>query len=245
MTEQSMRLTHPHHAGIAPMGDDGLDVELAALYPHEPGVVRLNLISADGAAAGPDGSSRSINGPDDLRVLRVVRRAADVVLVGARTARAEWYTDIPMRPAAQELRIAAGLSPRPHLAIVTHTGELPEGLDPATTWILTSAHSPAARTASGPWAERVVVAGEQEWDPELTVEALAARGLTRIVCEGGPQIAGRLLEADLVDEYCLTRSPLMGGDYAPRVPEPSRRLHLAHRIEADGFAMERWARPER
>lgn len=244
MTGRPMRLTHPRMAEIDPPGEDGLDGALAALYPHAPGTVRLSLVAAaDGAAAGPDGSSRSINGPEDVRVLRVVRRACDVVLVGASTARAERYGDIPMRAAAQAARVAAGLSPRPHLAISTRSGALPEGLDPHTTWVVTTADSPAARTASGVWRERLVIAGERRWDPVLALAGLAAHGLTRVLCEGGPEVARRLLDADAVDEYCLTRSPVAGGAGAPRVPEPPAALVLAHRIEAGGFVMERWTRP--
>lgn len=243
MTGQPMRLTHPHPAAIAPPSEDGLDPALAALYPHEPGIVRLSLIAAaNGAACGPDGSSRSINGPEDLRVLRTVRRAADVVLVGARTARVERYTDTPVAAAAREARVAAGLSQRPHLAIATYGGELPEGLDPTTTWIVTTEDSPAARGARGQWRDRLILAGAGRWDPRIAMVSLAARGMRRVLCEGGPELARRLLDADAVDDYCLTRSPLPGDDDAPQVPEPTTAFSLAHRIEAGDFTMERWTR---
>jgi riboflavin biosynthesis pyrimidine reductase len=54
-------------------------------------------------------------------------------------------------------------------------------------------------------------------DPALMVSALAERGLTRIHCEGGPSLFGSLLAADVVDELCLTVSPLLAGGDSGRI----------------------------
>src|SRR5660398_275303 len=75
---------------------------LGLVYAQHPGVVRLGMIaSADGRASGPDGSSRSLNGPADHRILRLLRAQADVVLVGARppetsTTRTVSYTHLTL-----------------------------------------------------------------------------------------------------------------------------------------------------
>src|SRR5680860_1163984 len=109
---------------------------LGLVYAHHPGVLRLGMIaSADGRASGPDGSSRSLNGPADHRILRLLRAQADVVLVGGATARNEHYTDVPLPAEA-----AAG----PDLAIVSHNGAIPDGLDPQRTWLVTTSQAPAA-----------------------------------------------------------------------------------------------------
>jgi riboflavin biosynthesis pyrimidine reductase len=44
---------------------------------------------------------------------------------------------------------------------------------------------------------------------------LAGRGLTRVLCEGGPSWLGELVLAGQLDELCLTISPMMGGDPLP------------------------------
>jgi riboflavin biosynthesis pyrimidine reductase len=52
--------------------------------------IRVNLVvSLDGSAAGPDGTSRSLTTGADRRVLGAIRAESDLVLVGAATLRAE------------------------------------------------------------------------------------------------------------------------------------------------------------
>jgi riboflavin biosynthesis pyrimidine reductase len=95
----------------------------------------------------------------------------------------------------------------------------------------------------GEWGASVVIAGKDSLDLAAGIAALAERGQTRILCEGGPELAARLLKAGLVDEYCLTLSPVEGGENAPRVPPVPPTMRLAHRLESGRYAMERWARP--
>ena len=78
--------------------------------------------------------------------------------------------------------------------------------------------------------------------------ALAERGLTQVLCEGGPHLFGALTAADAVDEICLTVTPLVAGPGAGRIiagaplTDP-RRLVLAHLLEEDGNLLHRYARP--
>lgn len=238
MGDPTLRLVEPQPMDIGP---DASEAQLRLLYPHRPGEMRLGLISsADGKAAGPDGSSRSINGPADLRVLRTLRAAADVVLVGARTARRERYRDITL-PYELEVTRSSARQPRmPHLAIVTFGGVLPPELNPETTWIVTTAGSPAAQGASGVWKERLILAGRDALSPRSLGKELHERGLSRVLCEGGPELASQLLARGVIAEYCVTRSPVAGGEDAPLVPDVPPAMRLAHRIAADGFTMERW-----
>lgn len=225
---------------------DAAERGLRSLYRQEAGTVRLGMIrSADGLAAGPDGLSRSLNGPGDLRVLRVVRSWADVVVVGGRTARAEGYRDIALPVPLAQARAESGVNADalPDLAIVTATGELPPGVTPQRTWIVTTGAAVSEMALSPEWAARVVIAGETELDAAALVAGLRERGASRIVCEGGPALAERFLDSDAVDDYCLTTSPHAGGDDAPTTPAPPQGWALAHALSGDGFTMERWARP--
>jgi riboflavin biosynthesis pyrimidine reductase len=243
---EDLRVTFPRERGIPSATPGAADPAMLALYEHAPGTVRLNLIaSADGKAAGPDGSSRSINGPEDLRVLRAIRSWADVVLVGARTARSERYSDIAVADHVRLERERRGQPAQPRLALVTWSGELPAGLTPESTWVITSAQSPAANSLREEWEDRLIIAGDAELDARAAIAGLHAAGMNRIVCEGGPSVAGWLLAADAVDEYCLSRSPLPGGIDAAPVPAVPSDMDLGHRLEGGGFTMERWLRSER
>lgn len=60
-------------------------------WPEGPWL-RVNFVSTvDGSAQGGDGRTGSINNEVDMEVFHQLRRSADVILVGAGTARAEEY----------------------------------------------------------------------------------------------------------------------------------------------------------
>jgi riboflavin biosynthesis pyrimidine reductase len=60
------------------------------------------------------------------------------------------------------------------------------------------------------------------------VATLRARGLRRIVCEGGPSLAAQMLDSGLVTELCLSTSPTVGGVSLPMFGSSSI---SAHRVE--------------
>ena len=237
----------------------GADVDertLAALYAHPPAGpgaacwVRVNMISSlDGGATGADNRSGTINGAADLRVFTVLRAAADVVLIGAGTARAEGYTGIGVPAHFAAARAARGQRSDLELAVVSGTGELPGALlDSAQPpLVVTVADRPdlaALRARVG--ADRVIVAGTGRVDLAAALASLAARGLQRVLAEGGPRLLGDLLGAGLVDELCLTWSPFLVGGPAPRVvnhPDwfaPALPATPAHLLHADAVLLGRW-----
>jgi 5-amino-6-(5-phosphoribosylamino)uracil reductase len=167
--------------------------------------------------------SEGLGGAADKRALARVRDACDVILIGAGTARDESYPPYPGGQARQQRRIAKGLAARPPIAMVTRTGALPDGhplvADPSAPpiVIVAAADEVGARAAlaTAPAAPTIdwLVAGEDELDWQAALAGLAARGLTRISCEGGPRINAAVLEAGLVDEAFVTIAPaLVGGD---------------------------------
>ena len=173
--------------------------------------VRLNFVSSIDGAATRDGLSGGLGGAADKRYFELLRRVADVVVVGAGTVRAEGYG--PML-------VSRPRRGQPVFAIVT--GEL--DLDPASTIFTKAPVRPVIITterATGRSAFRevadVVVAGSTRVDAALAVEALRARGLRRILCEGGPSLFGSFLAADAVDELCLTVAPTLEAGDAPRI----------------------------
>ena len=168
--------------------------------------LRINLVaSVSGSAAGGDDTSETLTNRADRKILGVIRRDSDVVLVGAASVRAEGY---------QLPRTAP-------LAIVTSTGELSGHrltVDPDRFTPLVLCPAAVAETARAglPAAEIVVVpANAGRMSAIDIVSALRARGLHRIVCEGGPSLAAQMLDAGLVDELCLSTSPSVGGVSLP------------------------------
>src|SRR5699024_10261627 len=122
----SMRLLYPAVEEPAELDDD----ELARVYaypdPAAPGRgwVRANFVSTlDGSATGPDRLTGSINTTPDRVVFALLRSLADVILVGAGTARAEGYRPPEADPRWAGIRV--GRPSAPAMAVVTRSGLLP------------------------------------------------------------------------------------------------------------------------
>jgi riboflavin biosynthesis pyrimidine reductase len=92
----------------------------------------------------------------------------------------------------------------------------------------------------------VLVCGDGEVDLGAAIAALRDRGLARILCEGGPRLFGELARTGLVDELCLTFSPMLAGPGAERItagaswPDGPRRFALAGLLEEDGALFARY-----
>ena len=226
---------------------------LADLYaypdPMPPrGWVRANMVATlDGSASGADGLSGSISGPVDRAAFGVLRGLADVVLVGAGTVRQERYKAMRANPAFAERRAAAGQRPAPTVAVVTRSGHIPSdspvlASDQRPLVVTTAAADlPALRGLFGP--DQVIVAGDENVDVTDAVNVLAARGLGRVLLEGGPALLGSALAANRVDELCLTWSPLLVGGDGPRIATglPARvSARPAHLIAAEDMLLGRW-----
>ena len=228
------------------LGSDPAEEALSRLYAHRPGRIRVNMVtSLDGAATGADADSGSINNAADLRVLRLLRALADVVLVGAATARRDSYARLAVTGPLAEARHQRGQG-RLVLAVVTRTGRLSADLLAAPDLIvITTTDCPCLADLTSRLGDNVIAVGSGDVELPAAIEQLGKRGLTRVLCEGGPQLLGQLLRQDLVDELCLTTVPLLVGGNAPRIVatdwlRPVRQMRLAHVLEASGTILGRW-----
>ncbi|MDQ2625340.1 MAG: dihydrofolate reductase family protein [Actinomycetota bacterium] len=227
------------------------DDELVRLYHHAPGRVRANFVSTvDGAATGDDGRSGTINNEADLRVFETLRALADVVLVGAGTARTEGYAEITVPERLASTRAELGLPAGLELAVVTRSGILSERLLGASAPPLVITHEGChhlepLRERLG--SDRVLVHGTTEVDLGAALVGLAARGLVRVLTEGGPHLFASLLGAGLVDELCLTTTPQLVGGHPPRIVAahewfaPPRGAHLEHVLVEGSTVLARWS----
>ncbi|GAA2090556.1 pyrimidine reductase family protein [Aeromicrobium tamlense] len=225
--------------------------ELADLYAypesHKPWLRTNFVASVDGGVQNSQGLSGTLGGEQDARLFQVLRSLADVVVVGAGTARAEGYRPIGADAIHETLREDR---PRvPQLAVVSRHLDIPESLLTPGLMVITPAASDAERRQELSQSVEVIVAGEHEVDWPAVLDAFAARGLDRILCEGGPDLHGTLVDLDLVDEVCLTVSPHLLGGAAKRMTEGARPvelpMRLGHAIDDDGVLLTRWVRDRR
>jgi riboflavin biosynthesis pyrimidine reductase len=180
----------------------------------------LMVASVDGAAE-VDGSSSPLSGPADRRVLSHLRGTADVVLVGAQSVRAEGWRPPRPSPERRRWRREQGRPEVPAYAVVSRSGDLPRG------------------DAEG---EVLVLSG----GPADVLDGLAARGWTRVVCEGGPSWLAQVAGAGRLDELCLTVSPLLAGPGRVGLLQGTtwrspRQLQLTTLLEDEGWLFARYA----
>jgi riboflavin biosynthesis pyrimidine reductase len=241
---------------IFPSAGDELDLlHLAEVYAYpRDSWLRANFVSSADGAAYVDGRSTGLSGPDDKQIFGVLRVLTDIILVGAGTARVEEYRPARPRPSLASLR--EGRPAAAPIALVTRTLGLnltsplfTETPPDARTVVITCAASDAELRAETAKVADVIVAGEESVDLAGAVRELAGRGLTRVLCEGGPHLFGDLAAAGLVDELCLSLNPTLAGPGASRViagaPSPARPMTLGHVLAGDdGFLFCRYVAQE-
>ena len=213
--------------------------------------VRVNFVASIDGAATDHGLSGGLSGQADKRVFDILRRLCDVVLVGAGTVRAEGYGAMRLDPASVQFRRENGLADQPVFAIVSGTLDLdPQSAvftkAPVKAIVVTIGASSDAKKEALSRVTDVLVCGEERLDVDVMLDAFAKRGLSQVLCEGGPTLFGTLLGADRVDELCLTISPLIEAGDAHRIVvgtlEKARRMTLHHVLVSDGTLMLRYLR---
>jgi diaminohydroxyphosphoribosylaminopyrimidine deaminase/5-amino-6-(5-phosphoribosylamino)uracil reductase len=159
--------------------------------------------SLDGRAATATGHSHYINGAEGLDHLHRLRALVDAVVVGVGTA----VADDPLLT----VRRVGGTSPA--RVIIDPRGRLPAT---ARAWRedgvqrLAVVAEGAAATPAG--VERIVLpAPRGHLDPTAILASLAARGLRRILIEGGPATVARFLEARCLDRLHVVVAPIILG----------------------------------
>jgi riboflavin biosynthesis pyrimidine reductase len=205
------------------------DLPVAAGRPG----VRLNMIASLDGATAVAGVAGGLGGKADQALFALLRSLADVVLVAAGTVRAERYgpSTVPVAVVTRSCRL--DWDSRFFTAAL------------ARPLVVTVATAPAEARARAAEVADVVVAGEHDVDLASAVGALGSRGFQAVLSEGGPTLNAQLAAAGLLDELCLTLSPLLvGGDAkrllaGPLLPGPPA-LRLVSACEEDGFLFLRY-----
>lgn len=208
-----------------------MDPELYAYPDTDRPWLRTNFVSTvDGGAYDAAGRTSTLGGEIDTEVFALLRRLADVIIVGAGTARTEEYHT----------------SSTP-LALVSRRLDIPEDLVGPGLVVITTTDSPADRIETLREAGVEVIAhGEIEIDWPIVLDDFGARGWRHILCEGGPTLHGELVTLDLVDEVCLTIAPMLTSGDAPRIAHSRRpvslEMRLGHAIPVGDVLLTRWVR---
>jgi 5-amino-6-(5-phosphoribosylamino)uracil reductase len=196
-----------------------------------------------------DGLSKGLGSPGDLRIFRVLRALADVVLVGHGTAAAEGYRPIAADSPVGRLRASIGRSATAPIAVVSRRASLePDsalvtGAVSPTILITSASADPSRRAALADAGVPVLVCGEDDVDLPLALNRLAELGHEQVLCEGGPQLLRAALSAGVVDELDLSLAPaLVGGErrlLGDALPDVVR-LELRQLLEEDGVLFGRY-----
>ncbi|MET0144871.1 MAG: dihydrofolate reductase family protein [Ilumatobacteraceae bacterium] len=201
-----------------------------------PWVGLCMIASLDGTTV-VDGRSGGLGNPTDVAVLGALRRAADMIIVGAATVRTERY--------------GAPRKPGQRIGVVTSTADIDPDTELFTSGagflILPEDGPRAPRGAGGP--VETIRAGQGRVDLAAALARLGELGEspTFVQAEGGSHLNGSLLDAGCVDELNLTWSPVLAGGDGPRVTSGGHatmtRLRLAHlATDDDSYVYGRWVR---
>jgi riboflavin biosynthesis pyrimidine reductase len=180
----------------------------ALLEPPTGRGVWMNFVATLDGHVTREGGSTALGGAGDHALFHALREVCDGVLAGTGTLRAERYGRLVRSPERRERRAARGLEPDPAMLVITRSGRVP--------W--------AAPLFAVP-EQRVLIAGPAEVpdglaaqvevldvvEPRDALDAFAARGVERVLCEGGPALNHSLLALGLVDELFLTLDPSLAG----------------------------------
>jgi diaminohydroxyphosphoribosylaminopyrimidine deaminase/5-amino-6-(5-phosphoribosylamino)uracil reductase len=183
-----------------------------------PLITLKTATTLDGRIAAQGGRSQWITGPQARARGHLLRASHDAIMIGIGTALA----DAP----ALTCRIA-GLESRSPVRIIVDTNlRLPLDCVLAATaretptWVMTVADEAKCRTLRARGVDVIQIVRDGDGRPDLgaVMQALGARGITRLLVEGGGTLAGALLRADLIDRLAWFRaSSVMGGDGLPTV----------------------------
>lgn len=189
-------------------------------YAGRPYTVLNCCMSLDGYLDDSSEQRLVLSGPADLDRVDQLRADSDAILVGAATVRSDNPRLLVRDPARVEQRIAAGRSAGPLKVTVTGLAKLdPESDfftagDVDTLVYCASETVPAAEEAVGTLAT-VVDCGRPVRMRRL-VEDLHARGVRRLLVEGGGTVLSQFLADGLADELHVAVAPFFVGDGGAR-----------------------------
>jgi len=197
----------------------------------------------DGRIATKTGDSQWITGPQSRRFVHAMRARHDGLMVGAGTVRA----DDPMLDVRD-----MGSVPQPVRVVVSSDLNLPMDGKLAKTaktqplWLCHGGDSSDWEHLGAKSLPCNIL--DEKVDVADAMQKLAEAGLTRVLCEGGGQLAASLLQAGMVDELVVFQGPKMiGGDGLAAIGSlgvsrlaDAPQFTLLEQRQLGGDVMQRW-----
>jgi diaminohydroxyphosphoribosylaminopyrimidine deaminase/5-amino-6-(5-phosphoribosylamino)uracil reductase len=182
------------------------------IHDGRPHVTLKLAVSADGKAALAGRRPAPITGEEARAYVHMMRAMNDAILIGIGTALADdpaLTCRLPGMAAQSPQRVVLDADLR-----LPVTSRLAVGARAVPVFVFCAAGASAEReralAAQGVTVLRMAE-GCGPLSPLPVLQALAARGITRLMVEGGPSVAASLVRADLVDEAVLLRGPAVIG----------------------------------
>ncbi len=227
--------------------DDVNDEFLLSRYAGDrEAFVRFNFVSSADGSAQLQGLSGALGSPGDQRIFDLLRRLAQVVLVGSGTIHAEGYDGPLVSEEAQSWRVSHGLSAHPTLAIVSRSLSIAADAavlvrSPAPVLLFTCERVTDQLSAQYPQNVQLIQVSDsgEGPDPAQIVGRLNDLGLKFIHAEGGPRIFGQFIAADQVDSLCVSYSPVLAAGAGSRIShsehDVQHKLRLHTLLEEDSM----------
>ncbi|MCH8183523.1 MAG: bifunctional diaminohydroxyphosphoribosylaminopyrimidine deaminase/5-amino-6-(5-phosphoribosylamino)uracil reductase RibD, partial [Proteobacteria bacterium] len=199
-------------------GEEAAELNAGFLKRIEQGLPLVTLKTAatlDGKIATHTGESQWITGEGARAAAHLLRASHDAVMIGVGTALAddpELTCRLPGLEGRSPVRIVLDRRLRTPL-----TGKLVSSAATAPTWIVTLSSADRDRRKAYTDAGVEVITCPADSDGNLdmaaVLRALAEKGLTRVLAEGGSHVAAALLRSGLVDRMAWFRAPgVIGAD---------------------------------
>ncbi|WP_033258647.1 RibD family protein [Kitasatospora setae] len=192
---------------------------------ERPFVLLSVATSVDGYIDDTSSQRLLLSNADDFDRVDQVRAESDAILIGGNTLRSDNPRLLVNSDDRRAARVAAGKPEYPLKVTITASGDLDRDLkfwhfgDKKVVYTTDSGALKLRDTLDG--LADVVSTGDTV-DFGLMLEDLAARGVQRLMVEGGGQIHTQFLSLGLADEIHLAVAPLLVGDAgAPRFVYPA------------------------
>lgn len=225
---------------------------LSVVQRGRPWVTMKTATTLDGAIASRTGKSQWITGPEARARGHLLRAENDAILTGIGTVREddpELTCRLPGLSDRSPVRVV--VDPRLEIDIAA---KLFDTLETAPLWLLASEGADPDRVSLLSGAGATVIdlppVPGGRISPAMILNALAARGITRVLLEAGSALSASFMDAGLIDEIAWFRAAtVMGGDGMPAIapmavnsPENAPKFRLISTIDLDGDVLERYLR---